>query len=88
MIPWERVHVETLCYLVLLSCALSSSGGLQEVGGHRFHPSAPTALTGDLLCQVPALTAPSDPEPLPSRQERGRPQGFQWPLADSELGLP
>lgn len=89
VIPWEHTHMEKLCYLVLLACALSSSGKAPGSGGTLFPPPCPDCChLGTCCAMVPALTALPASDPLPSRQERGCPEGFQWPLTGSELGLP
>lgn len=55
VVPWEQIRMEKLCYPVLLTRALSlAPERLQEVGGHHFHPPAPVAVTGDLLCHGPS----------------------------------
>lgn len=81
--PWERIHPRGKALLPSVAhvCPL-------KLWRHHSHLPAPIAVTGDLLGQIPALTALPDPELFPSRQEHPRPEGFQWPLEGSELGIP
>lgn len=58
-IPWGSIS--TWKSFVIRCCSRVSSlalGRLQEVGRHRFHPPAPIAVTGDLLCRGPSPDCP------------------------------